>query len=301
MSIIPSYNLLLQQNVGIPKAPETINSIERYAPSNYNNHYTKPDFQPHPKYWIDNYFKMLHILAVTFDGSIDCARAMKCMIQNLAQILPNKNASSIFKDFILMTPSVINTMENSDSISLNSFFVVNSDILKLIKSNPKNFFDVCFTNSELLFVWTYLLLCYYDILQNKQTDSFNSLKQKYAKDLIAKETWGNAVWFVIHHSSYYSPLVMTVEWQNAFKAFISTLQIVIPCSLCRNHLRQNLPKNDINKYINNKHDIFKWTHSLHNIVNESCQKPTISLEDAKCIYDPYLQPFFRQNTKFSNY
>lgn len=108
----------------------------------------------------------------------------------------------------------------------------------------------------------------------------------FDKNLLSKEVWGNPTWFVIHFSSMHSPIPFNFDWALSYKAFISCLMFMIPCPKCRAHLMENLPKNHIDDYLYSRDSIFEWSVRLHNIVNESIDKPILSLLEARQLYNP---------------
>jgi hypothetical protein len=292
---------MVYRTKNIPKSPRTLRSIENYAPT-FNNYYQKPEYDPPTELWFEQYLNCLHVLAQTYDNkTIQNQKAMKCFIVSLADIVPNQETKTIMNDFINMSDNVRNILFNSKSLSVTSFFKVNNQVPTIINASPDTFLDYCLANSEVLFMWTYLLHCYYDILSKKEPEPFNSLKTRYLKEIITKATWGNLVWYVMHYTTYHAPNIIDDEWKDSFIAFMSCLQNVLPCSICRNHIKENLPKNNIKTYIRDKHLLFEWTWKLHNIVNSSLDKPILSLEEAKRLYDPFIQPWITQNSNMTKY
>lgn len=310
----------------IPKSPRNIRTIDSFAPTS-NIYYQKPDYEPPHEIWMPIYLRCLHILAVTYDPDRKMSESeledlrkydpntsdinqskrkkihnsMKCFIESLAELLPSNEMSNMLQEFILMTPTTRKNLFNCPT--LKSFFTVNNEIINVINYNPSSFLDYCLTNSETFFMWTYLLHCYYYYMVGNTTDtqSYNTLRQLYAKETISKETWAHPMWFVIHYTSYHCKSIITESWKIAFIALMSTLQTVLPCGACRQHIKENLPANNINNYFINKQEIYRWTFELHNIVNEMLGKPKLSFEESKRIYDPFISPWISQNSKFVKY
>lgn len=99
--------------------------------------------------------------------------------------------------------------------------------------------------------------------------------------------WGKYQWTSIHFSALGYPNHPSVETKNSFKRYFNEiLPEILPCEGCRQHLRETLkyelPITD--KDLENKHNLFKWTVDLHNIVNKRLKKPTLSLHNAYNIY-----------------
>lgn len=247
--------------------------------------------------WLDMYWKAVHVMAQTYNPNIELSKqAMKCFYQSLSDILPSNKLKIMFHDFINMTSDVQHTLFLNKS--LTKFFSVNKDFYDKLVKDPYNFFDYCLEKSDSLFIWTFLLHAYVSIMTNENIISFNSLRANFDRNNISKETWANPIWFVIHFSAYHAPNVINNQWAISYKSFISSLQYVIPCPICRTHLRENLPLVPIDNYINTKQNIFKWSVELHNIVNKSLDKPIISLDEAIKIYDPFRQGYVLQNSRY---
>lgn len=289
------------KTTSLPKSPRSNSSIENYAHS-YNSSYSSSNYEPPCELWFDRYLTALHILAQTYDvKSEQNQKAMKCFIICLCDILPNSETRQMMSDFISMKPKVMKVLFDSRSITLNTFFKVNSQVITIISASPDTFLDYCLASSDALFMWTYLFHAYYDIISKREPESYNNLKTKYDRQIITKPMWANPLWWIIHYSAYYAPKPITSEWKLAYVAFMSCLQNVLPCSICRAHIKENLPKNDIQSCFTSSDKIFEWTWKLHNTVNESLQKPLISLEECKKVYDPYLQNYVTQNSNMTKY
>ena len=73
---------------------------------------------------------------------------------------------------------------------------------------------------------------------------------------------------------------------NAFYAFIICLQYILPCQECREHLQYKLKTTcTIDGCGNTSDEIFQWTVKLHNRVNRDLNKPILSIQDAKKMYN----------------
>ena len=63
--------------------------------------------------------------------------------------------------------------------------------------------------------------------------------------------------------------------KEALKTFIETYQMILPCFWCRLHFSQVLAENPIPDI-----DQFRWSVTVHNIVNEKLGKPVMTYEEA---------------------
>ncbi len=268
----------------LPSKTPTLNSREYYS--------NKPmRREVYIDLWINSFWNLTHIMAITYDPARDSKNLMinatTCFYEALSIIVPNNNLRQTMSEFIKMTPNVKNTLiENKDLKSFFSVYPTNLD---------SNFLKDSLESSEKLFIWSYLFHSYYNIINNQPISTFNYMKQKYDPATISKETWANPLWAMGHYCAIFAPEKLPPEWCKAFKAFISCLRYTIPCPVCRKHLQQNLSEIDIDQYLSTRDSIFDYTVKLHNLVNKMLNKPILSLEEARKIYDPYNSYLVKQN------
>lgn len=97
---------------------------------------------------------------------------------------------------------------------------------------------------------------------------------------IAPDHWGPYVWAAIHLICMGAPDVLSSADQLHYKTFFNNLANVIPCDVCRTHLKDNLEKLPIDPYLATKNELVKWSIDLHNLVNSQLGKPIVSFEAA---------------------
>ena len=56
------------------------------------------------------------------------------------------------------------------------------------------------------------------------------------------------------------------------KEFLESLQILIPCPICRDHYKSHMAKIPIGPSLDSRSDLFRWTIDLHNEVNKMLGK-----------------------------
>ena len=88
------------------------------------------------------------------------------------------------------------------------------------------------------------------------------------------ETWGPLFWSVIHITALAYPKNPSYSDKKAAKEFFEALQFILPCPICREHLKVHLVKFPITPHLDRREDLFKWTVNLHNEVNKSLNKAT---------------------------
>lgn len=83
--------------------------------------------------------------------------------------------------------------------------------------------------------------------------------------------WGSRVWTLLHRLSFYSNRQdIKGSWKNLLRILTDTL----PCSLCRNHMREYINKNPLIFPPNSssliiRETIILWLYKFHNHVNLS--------------------------------
>lgn len=90
---------------------------------------------------------------------------------------------------------------------------------------------------------------------------------------ISPNCWGPIFWNTIHIAALAYPQAPTYGDKKAAKEFYEALQFMLPCPMCRQHLKEHLIKHPITPFLDRRDDLFKWTVTLHNEVNKSLNKP----------------------------
>ena len=89
---------------------------------------------------------------------------------------------------------------------------------------------------------------------------------------IPPEVWGPFFWHTIHIAALGYPQAPTYTDKKAAKEFYESLQVLIPCPVCRDHYISHMAKLPIGPSLDSKKDLFRWTVQLHNEVNEMLKK-----------------------------
>ena len=97
--------------------------------------------------------------------------------------------------------------------------------------------------------------------------------------------WGKAGWKLAHYISLAYPDNPTKEEQESMYMFFKYFGLNLPCWSCRVHYNghwKKLPLTD--DILKSREKLIKWVIDLHNEVNISLGKPTMSYEDAINMY-----------------
>jgi len=97
---------------------------------------------------------------------------------------------------------------------------------------------------------------------------------------ISPACWGPLIWNSVHIIALAYPEKPTYADKKAAKEFFEALQYLLPCPMCRGHLKTHLIKHPITPHLDRRDDLFKWTVMLHNEVNVSLKKSTFTEVEA---------------------
>ena len=114
------------------------------------------------------------------------------------------------------------------------------------------------------------------------------------------EIWGPHYWFVIHSIAMnYPNSPNAIDKKDHYK-FVQSLPQFIPDKKSAKNFTELIKLYPVLPYLDNRKDFVKWTHFIHNRVNESLGKDQISLRDF--YYGYYLQykpVIAKENNKYA--
>lgn len=93
---------------------------------------------------------------------------------------------------------------------------------------------------------------------------------------ILPNVWGPPFWFTIGVVALAYPQKPNYAEKKAAKEFFESLSFLLPCAICKEHLKTHLRKHPITPHLDRRDDLFKYTVMLHNEVNISLNKPTFT-------------------------
>jgi hypothetical protein len=101
---------------------------------------------------------------------------------------------------------------------------------------------------------------------------------------IPPEVWGPFFWHTIHITALGYSNKPTYAQKKAAKEFYTSLTVLIPCPVCREHYAKHVETYPITPHLDSRDDLFKWTVVLHNAVNKDLRKPEFSENDSIAFY-----------------
>ena len=96
--------------------------------------------------------------------------------------------------------------------------------------------------------------------------------------------WGPFLWYILHIMSFNYPVTPSYADKRIYHDFYVNLKELIPCANCRKHYQQHLHTNPITPALDTRADLVKWVIQMHNMVNISLGKPTMTVEEVMFAY-----------------
>jgi hypothetical protein len=112
------------------------------------------------------------------------------------------------------------------------------------------------------------------------------------------EIWGPHYWFVIHTIAINYPIKPNALQKKSHYKFIQDLPTFLPDKKSSRNFTELLQIYPVLPYLDSRKDFIKWTHFIHNRVNESLGKDQISYND---FYTGYFNQYKTIEQKSSDY
>ena len=85
--------------------------------------------------------------------------------------------------------------------------------------------------------------------------------------------WGPGLWHYLHTMSFNYPINPSKEDKKNYKAFITSLQFVLPCRYCRENLIKNFKILPLTiEVMKNRNSFSRYIYKLHELVNKMLNK-----------------------------
>lgn len=110
--------------------------------------------------------------------------------------------------------------------------------------------------------------------------------------------WGPHYWFFIHTVAMTYPIRPNAVTKKKYYEFIQNLPIFIPVENMSGEFSKLLDKYPVTPYLDNRESLIRWTHFIHNKINQKLEKPQISLSE---FYVKYYEEYKSQNIKMGEY
>lgn len=110
--------------------------------------------------------------------------------------------------------------------------------------------------------------------------------------------WGPHYWFFIHTVAMTYPIRPNAVTKKKYYEFIQNLPLFIPVESLSGEFSKLIDKYPVMPYLDNRESLIRWTHFIHNKINQKLEKPQISLSE---FYIKYYEEYKSQNVKMVEY
>ena len=110
--------------------------------------------------------------------------------------------------------------------------------------------------------------------------------------------WGPHYWFFIHTVAMTYPIRPNAVTKKKYYEFIQNLPLFIPVESMSGEFSKLIDKYPVTPYLDNRESLIRWTHFIHNKINQKLEKPQISLSE---FYIKYYEEYKSQNVKMVEY
>ena len=110
--------------------------------------------------------------------------------------------------------------------------------------------------------------------------------------------WGPQYWFFIHTVAMTYPIRPNAVTKKKYYEFIQNLPLFIPVESISGEFSKLIDKYPVTPYLDNRESLIRWTHFIHNKINQKLEKPQISLSE---FYIKYYEEYKSQNVKMVEY
>ena len=112
------------------------------------------------------------------------------------------------------------------------------------------------------------------------------------------KVWGPHYWFFIHSVAMTYPHHPNAVTKKKYYEFIQNLPLFLPVEEISSEFSKLIDKYPITPYLDNRDSFIRWTHFIHNKINQKLEKPQISLND---FYIKYYEEYKSDNVKAVEY
>lgn len=101
------------------------------------------------------------------------------------------------------------------------------------------------------------------------------------------KNWGPKMWFILHTVSLQYSNEPTSEEKKAAFNFINSLPLLLPCVVCKDHLREHFKHMPLTfDHLRNRETFSKYVYDLHEMVNKQLGKKSgIKFKNIKSLYN----------------
>ena len=109
--------------------------------------------------------------------------------------------------------------------------------------------------------------------KKRKTKKIYTKKDYKSGDGMLTSVWGPSLWHYLHTMSFNYPVNPTNQDKKNYKAFVMSLQHVLPCKYCRMNFKKNIKDVPLGaKQLKNRERFSRWMFNLHEHINKMLGK-----------------------------
>ena len=112
------------------------------------------------------------------------------------------------------------------------------------------------------------------------------------------KVWGPHYWFMIHTIAISYPLRPNAVTKKKYYDFIQNLPLFMPIESIATNFEKLLDEYPVSPYLDTRDSFIRWTHFVHNKINERLEKPKITLAQ---FYEKYYEEYKPKEIKYKEY
>ena len=110
--------------------------------------------------------------------------------------------------------------------------------------------------------------------------------------------WGPHYWFFLHTVAMTYPNRPNAVTKKKYYEFIQNFPLFIPIENMSGEFSKLIDKYPVSPYLDNRESFIRWTHFIHNKINQKLEKPQLSLNE---FYVKYYEEYKSPNIKMVEY
>jgi len=104
------------------------------------------------------------------------------------------------------------------------------------------------------------------------------------------DIWGKWYWGFLHTISLTYPNYPNATTKKKYYELITNFPLFIPCQQISNDFSKLISSYPVSPYLDDRDSFIRWTHFIHNKINEKMEKPLITLNDFYINYYEQYKP-----------
>jgi hypothetical protein len=110
--------------------------------------------------------------------------------------------------------------------------------------------------------------------------------------------WGPHYWFFLHTVAMSYPHFPNAVTKKKFYEFIQNLPLFMPVEEISGKFTRLLDQYPVTPYLDSRETFVRWTHFIHNKINEYLEKPKITLKQFYGNYYEEYKPKFQKQAEY---